>query len=133
MINIKDHILYLGWWLVTSIVLYIISTVSSGNVVLGTFKYTIGEAAVYAGFWATFLVWLFWDFAQARGWNLKGTFQTFVFFWILNIAAIWLVARFAPITGVGITSYVWAIIVAFVVDLAQTAVWTSFSRSSLSK
>ena len=96
---------------------------TSGNVVLGNWRFGPIESAIYAGFWVTFFVWVLWDFALAKGIKFDSGMVTLGYFWSANIFAFWVVARFSEYTGLGITSYLWAITIALFTYVLQRLTW----------
>ena len=122
-----NHFLYLLYWVLGSLVLYLGGTLRPDEVVLGNHRFNSTEAAIYAGFWATFIIWAMWDFITARGLKLENLPVALVFFWGANSIALWLVARFAHIIGFGISSYHWALILGGVASISQIIVWKGFT------
>ena len=91
-----EHLLFLLYWFLNSLVLYLLGLLFPASVVLGTWRLTMVEAAIYAGFWLTFFVWTI---------------------------GIWLVARYAAYTGLGIASFWWAFALGAVTNLLQAVAW----------
>ena len=109
-----NHILYFYFWVANCLVLLVFNQVFSIDVVLGNWRFGIIEAAAYSGFWQTFMIWLFWDFALARRIDLSRPLVKFVYFYPVNVFSFWLVARFANYSGLGISNF----IMAFILGLA---------------
>lgn len=109
-----NHILYFTYWLVNTFVLYVFGLLYPSQVVLGNWRFSPMEAAIYAGFWVTFFVWSFWDLAMAKGVRFDSSVVTLGYFWSVNIFAFWVVSRFSQYAGFGISNYLWA----FTVGLA---------------
>jgi len=118
-----NHLLYLLYWVTNALVLFLASRILPEHVVLGTFRFTSVEAAIYAGFWMTFFVWSMWDYLLARGEKMEGLWRAVTYFWVVNTVGVWLTARFPYYTGLGISSYVWAMILGLVANMAQRIVW----------
>jgi len=118
-----NHLLYFTYWIINALVVYIFSLIVPGDVVLGNWRFGALEAAVYAGFWVTFFVWLLWDFAISKKVNFDTGIVTLGYFWAANIFAIWIVARFSQYAGLGIRSYLWAFVIGFVAYAAQRLAW----------
>lgn len=118
-----NHLLYFSYWIVNSLALYVFTLIAPGNVVLGNWRFSPIEAAIYAGFWVTFLVWVLWDFAMAKGVNFDTGLVTLGYFWSANIFAFWLVSRFSEYAGFGITNYLWAIVIALFAYILQRFTW----------
>ena len=63
------------------------------------------------------------------GINLKNKALTITVLWLANSAAVWIVARFAHLTGLGISSYRWALLLGLVVALAQGIFWANAKKA----
>lgn len=114
-----NHLLYFLYWIINVAVLYSSKFVFAQNIVLGNYRFTPLEAAIYSGFWVTFFVWVAWDFAIARGLKFESKLVTFGYFTIINIFAFWVVSRIALYMGFGITHYFWVLPLAVVAFLLQ--------------
>lgn len=126
-----NHILYLFYWVVSLAVFYLTYLLFPQDFVLGNWKFTSLEAAVYSSFWLVVFVWVVWDFLISRRVKLKDNLATWLYFWVVNAVGIWLVAKLSQILGLGIKSYLWAIGVAFVVNLAQRLAWRFITKRNL--
>lgn len=104
-------------------VLYVFGLIFPGAVVLGNWRFSPIESAVYAGFWVTFFVWILWDFALAKGVNFDTGLVTLGYFWSANVFAFWLVSRFSQYAGLGITNYLWAFAIGLVAYMVQRLAW----------
>ncbi len=118
-----NHLLYFSYWLFNSVVLYVMSLLFPGGVVLGNWRFSPIEAAIYAGFCVTFFIWVLWDFAISKGVEFDTKIVNFGYFWSANIFAFWVVSRFSQYAGLGISNYYWALILAFVAYFVQRVVW----------
>lgn len=106
-----NHVLYFGYWLATSVSLYIFASIFPDSVVLGNWRFGMVESAFYAGFWVTFFIWCFWDFAIAKGLQFETPLVSLGYFWSVNLFSVWLVARFSQYSGLGISDHIWAVVV----------------------
>lgn len=132
-IRLKKHTPCLSFWLLNSAVLYLATVVCPVNFELGNFWLSKTAAAFLAGFWLTILVWLAKPAITKLKIKLKGREKMFLFYWFCNFVAIWVVARFAPFTGFGISRYYWAIGLAFVLNFAQWLLWQYLKKAELVK
>jgi len=64
-----------------------------------------------------------WDYLQARNVRLDRQRGRFLVFWTLNFVGFWIVSRFSYIAGFGISSFLWAIIIAFFSNTVQRFFW----------
>jgi hypothetical protein len=129
-IILENRLLYIFFW---PLLLFLAASIFTVDVVLGTYRFSGLEAAVYSGFWITFLAWVIWDFVKARGISLKNKALAVTVLWLANSAAVWIVARFAHLTGLGISSYRWALLLGLVVALAQGSFWANTKKTKKRK
>jgi len=127
---LENRFLYVIFW---PLLLFLASSIFTVDVVLGTYRFSVFEAAVYSGFWITFLAWVIWDFLKARGISMNVKAVAIFFLWLANSAAVWMVARFAHITGLGISSYRWALLLGLLVALAQGTFWANAKKKAKRK
>jgi hypothetical protein len=118
-----NHLLYFTYWLGNTLVLYIFSLVFPANVILGNYRFSPIESAIYAGFWVTFFVWVLWDFALAKGVKFDSMIVTLGYFWAANIFGYWLVSRFSQVAGFGISGYIWAFAIGLGAYFVQRLGW----------
>jgi len=109
------------------------SLIFPGNIVLGNWRFSPIEAAIYAGFCATFFIWVLWDFAISRGVEFDTKIVIFGYFWTANIFSFWLVSRFSQYAGFGISRYFWALILAFIAFFVQRFIYNLVTKGSLPK
>lgn len=112
-----NHLLYILYWAINTLIIKLAFILFPYGVVLGTYRLNPTEAAIYSGFWVTFIIWTAWDFAIARQISLEKPVKSFIYFLLVNIFAIWTVARFAPLSGMGITTFWWAIAIGIVISI----------------
>ncbi|MEJ2348092.1 MAG: hypothetical protein P8Y17_02730 [Patescibacteria group bacterium] len=110
------------------LLLFLASKLFVGDIVLGTYRLSVTEAAIFSGALITFLSWVAWSFLKARGIAMKKKIMLISFLWLCNAAAVWIVARFAYLTGLGISSYRWALLLGLVTAFAQEAVGNDIKK-----
>jgi len=118
-----NHLLYLGYWLTNSIVLLLSTLVTGNSVILGGDRFNTLEASIYAGFWLTFLIWVWWDFAIARKFKLDKGVIIFGFFLFVNIFSLVAVSRFHFFTGFELINYFWVLAIALLATILQRVAW----------
>ena len=119
-----EHLVFLIYWLLTSLSIGLLSLLFPSSVVLGNMRLLPLEASIYAGFWITFFVWSMWDYVLVRKASLEPFLLKFLFFFFVNSLGIWLVSRYGEkYTGLGIVSYWWALILGGVATLLQIVSW----------
>ena len=123
-----DHILFLLYWLLNSLLLSLLGFIFPSEVVLGNFRLLPFEASIYAGFWLTFFVWTMWDYVLVHKVTLEPFLLRFLFFFFVNSLGIWIISRYAKYTGLGLTSFWWAFLLGGVADLLQSVSWNLFGK-----
>lgn len=119
-----NHILYLLYWFFNSVIIFILSeAVNIREIRLGSSRFNSIESSIYAGFCLTFLIWVWWDFAIARKFNLKNEKTTTLFFLFVNCFSLWVMSRFSFITGFSVSSFLWLFILGVIVTAVQRVVW----------
>jgi hypothetical protein len=119
-----NHWLYLLYWLINSLVIYLVKYLWPESLVLGSWRFAEIEAAIYAGFWMTFIFWLVWDFAKARNFKMDNWLATWFFFGIVNCVTVWAVTRFGFYLGFMTSSLSWILVIGLGTTLLQRLVWT---------
>lgn len=119
-----NHLLFLSYWIINSLVLFMASLViPSHEVVLGSWRFSGIESSIYVGFWLTFLIWVWWDFAIARKMNSYKKFVAVSYFLFVNIFCIFALSRFPDLTGLTLKNFWWAIIIGAVTTILQRIAW----------
>lgn len=126
-----NHTLYFLYWVVNFVVFYLSSYFLEGSVVLGNWKFTPIEAAIYSSFWLVFFIWIVWDFLIARRVILKENFYVWIYFWAVNAVGVWLISKMAYFLGLGITKWYFAVIIAFFANMLQRLVFRIVTRRNL--
>ena len=128
----KNMIRWLIIWLVNSGVIYLAHLLNSVNIVLGTYRISAILAAVLSGLLITAITRLVkLSRITAKIGFLKGRYLMFVFYGLVNSAGVWLIARFAWATGLGITSFLWAFVLGFALCFGQWLVRQGLKRAKL--
>lgn len=116
----KFYLKFLLIWLVNSLIIWAASSLYPSNFVLGTANISFFGAVLISGF----LVTLFCKIIKilfVKLVHLKKTSRLimFVFYWLVNAVVIWFIARLAPFTGFGISSFYWVTALGFVLNFFQ--------------
>ena len=120
----SEHFAFFLSWLITSLLLYLAHVIFPSSVVLGTYKFPVIDSIIYAGFWISFLNWAIKDMAIVRGIHPESRFGSLVFYILVGSVAVWMVARFAPYTGLGLVSYRWALLLGLFIGFCVARVKT---------
>lgn len=107
-------------WLVNSVIIWAANALYPGNVVLGSASVSPMAAVIISGFFVTLLCKLV-KILFVKLVHLKKTSRwvMFVFYWLVNSIIVWLVARLAPFTGLGISNFYWAFGLGFALNFFQ--------------
>ncbi len=128
----KRKVYFLIYWVINSLLLYIATLAFPGNFVLGTYRYSVLAAAVISGFVWTLFLWITKP-VQIR-FKIKGELKKSIFFFGVSFVSLWLMARFAPYTGFGVTSFVYLLGLAAVAEAVHGGIhWLIDIKLRLSK
>jgi uncharacterized membrane protein YvlD (DUF360 family) len=127
--NLKHYLRFVLVWLVNSLLIYFASMLYPENFVLGTAMVSGGYAPFVAGLTLTVLCKLGKWLITKLGVELKGRYSKFLYYWLVNSVGIWLIARFSPYTGLGISAYYWALSLGFVASLLQWLLRQVFKKT----
>jgi predicted outer membrane lipoprotein len=116
-------ITYFVLYIVNSLVILLANTLFPENVVLGTACLSLSWAIVHSmGTLAivnTFAIPLVREYEKRAGRMLpKG--QLMLVYFILNTVSVWVIARFAEQFGLGISSWIFAVLLAIVFTITQS-------------
>ena len=114
------YIKFILIWPVNSLIIWAANALYPGNIVLGNANMPPMAAILVSGFFVTLLCKLA-KILFVKFVHLKKTsrWAMFVFYWLINSIVIWLVARLAPFTGLGISSFYWAFGLGFTLNFFQ--------------
>ena len=117
-----NHVLYIAYWAVNTTTLYVASLfLPKGTILLGSWRFNPFEASLYSGFWITFLIWAWWDFAVARRFQIssRNIVIVFAYFLFVNVFSLWAVSVFSSFTGFVLVNFQWALIIGAVTTVLQ--------------
>jgi uncharacterized membrane protein YvlD (DUF360 family) len=130
-IRLKHYLRFVLIWLANSLLVYIAFALYPSSYALGTAFIPAGLAPFVAGLLLTLICRLGKILLPKIGIELKGRYAKFLYYWLVNSAAVWIIARFAPYTGFGIAAYYWALLLGFFTSLVQWLLRQAFKRSNL--
>jgi hypothetical protein len=96
---------------------------------LGNDIFTPLQAALFTGFVWNWVLWLIEPAFKDLEIKLDNPMFMMGAYFVVNFASIWLLARFAVLTGFGVFSYVWVFALALVANFVQYAVWTYLRKA----
>lgn len=119
----KDARGFLSFWLVNSIIFYFAPYVFVGLVVTGNARLGPFMAAVVSGFILTVVDVVTTPVFESLKIKLKDEWQWALAYLFVNVLGVWVIARYADLTGVGIASAWVAVIMGVIFNLAQWGTW----------
>ena len=118
----KKAVSFLTFWVVNTVFLLIVNAIFGGNIVVGNQSISTGLSAIFAGLVLTALIPLAPKAVEQTGFKIKNQNVWPVIFLSLNIVTLWILKRLAVVTGLGIASILWVIILAIVITFVELAV-----------
>lgn len=118
----KKAVSFLTFWVVNTVVLLIVNAIFGGNIVVGNQSISTGLSAIFAGLVLTALIPLAPKAVEQTGFKIKNQNVWPAIFLSLNIVTLWILKRLAVVTGLGIASILWVIILAIVITFVELAV-----------
>jgi uncharacterized membrane protein YvlD (DUF360 family) len=116
----KRKIYFVIFWIVNSFLLYLSTLAFPGNLILGTYRHSVLEAAVLSGFLWALLLWLSKPISIRL--KIKGELKKSLFFFGINFVSLWLIARFAPYSGFGVASFIYLLGLAAVAEVMHAGI-----------
>lgn len=127
----KKYIPFVSFWVLNSLLLYLAELIFPNYFVLGNFWLSGPLAMLWAGLWLTVIIWGAMSLPNRLNVKITGPLKILVFYWLINSIAIWVLARFAALSGFGIAAYYWAICLGLVANLAQWGLWMGLEKAKL--
>lgn len=124
----KKPVAFAAFWFVNSIVLYLAAMFFGEVYELGTAKMGVLTSALVSGFIWTIFVIVTKKLLRKFKVVLKKEPERILFYVVANFVSLWLVARIAPYSGFGSSSFVWVLGLAVFASLVQFAVWRLIRR-----
>jgi len=127
----KGPLRFLIFWATNSTLILAASWAYPRDFVLGSVYIPKTVAVLFSGFLLTFICKISRPAVSRFYKDLSGRYKMFVFYFLVNTLGLWLIARIAPISGLGISAYYWAIGFGFVASLIQWLVRQALKSSGL--
>ena len=118
---------FLSFWIVNSLLLWIVSQIAPQGVVLGNQHILSPWASLFAGFILSAIDSMVEPTLAMTKIKPMTDYHWALTFFAANSVALWIITRFALIIGVGVAAFWWAVILGIVVTLGQWAVWAYFA------
>jgi len=115
-------------WAVNSALLYLAAMFVPVHYTLGNNMFTSFQAALFTGFVWNHILWhaesMFKDLEIKAG----SPMSKMLTYLILNFGLLWLLARFAFLTGFGVSSYMYVLVLALVGNFVQYSAWRMMDK-----
>lgn len=122
MLKENKVVMFLSLWVLNSLVFLIFKQILGNNVVLGNDRVAAPMALVFSGLLLTLATYAVEPIMQKSGQKVKDKKLMVIFYLIANVLGIWMIKRLERLTGVGISSTVYVVIMGVVATFAQWAV-----------
>lgn len=113
----KKLVNFLIFWIVSAVVILLASAVFRDNVVLGNDKVSASMAAVLSGFLLTVLSYVIPLAVDKADFKIKNQYTLGAIYFGAYVILIWLIKRFALVSGLGISNNLFVLILALVLTL----------------
>lgn len=114
---------FVGFWLVSSVLIYILGMMMPSGVVLGNQYISPVQASAFFGYMLSTIVILIQPVMDLLKVKLADPNRQVIVYFAVNTVAVWALTRLALMVGVGISAFWWAGILGLVLMLGQWLVW----------
>lgn len=118
-------------WLANFLVIYLANSMYPTLWVLGNASLTPLKAIIFSSFLLTVAGKVAREVFPKWGIKVSGRLNKFLLYWVVNSAALWLIARMAFLTGFGISAYYYALLLGFVAGIGQWLIRQIFKYAKL--
>lgn len=126
----KLYIRFLSVWALNSALFLLAANYFPSNYVLGNAVMPPVTAGIFSGFLLTLIL----KFAKAFSKNFsEPKYKRFVYYFLANSVAVWVIARLSVISGFGISSFKSAFCLGLAATLSQWLLRQAFKQFSLLK
>lgn len=124
----QDSRMFLVFWLVNSLLLYFAPLVLVGMIVTGNARLAPFLASIISGFILTTAIAVAQPVFTWLKIELKDEWQWALVYFFVNVLGLWVIARYADLTGVGLASAWVAVILGAVFNIAQWLAWKYLAK-----
>ena len=114
---------FLAFWLVNSAIFYFAPFILVGMIVTGNARLAPFLAAIVSGFLLTVADAVTVPIFESLKIRLKDEWQWALAYLFVNVLGVWVIARYADLTGVGVASAWVAVLLGVIFNLAQWGTW----------
>lgn len=129
-VNSVQPITFLSFWIVNSILLWVVGQLVPKEVVLGNQHVLSLWASILAGFILAAVDSLVGPTLAMTKVKPTGDYHWVLTFFAANSVALWIITRFALLIGVGIAAFWWAVILGIIITFGQWTMWAYLKPTS---
>ena len=118
----KKLVNFLSFWVTNTVALLVVSAIFNKNVVLGNNILSKPVAAIVSSLILTALIFIIPPTFEKSGYKIKNQNIWPAIFLVVNIVVIWVIKRFAIMTGMGISGIFWVLILAVLITAVELGV-----------
>lgn len=122
---LKKYNQFLVLWIVNIALLYLANKLFPLYYTLGNNLFTPMQAAVFSGLIWNWVLWNAGSELKKFELDTKSAMGMMLEYLAINFVTVWLIARFAYMTGFGVASFLYVFGLAFVANFVQYKVWTA--------
>ena len=124
----KRYYKFLVFWLINVALLYLVAMFMPANFKLGNDIFTAIQAALFTGFVWNWVLWNAESTFKDLEIDLQSPMAMMIVYLGVNFVTIWLLARFAFMSGFGVSSYIYVFMLALVGNLLQYMAWRAMDK-----
>jgi hypothetical protein len=126
----KKYQRFIVFWLTDVILLYLSEIIFPDNYELGNSFLASYQAAFFTGLVWSWLIWNVEPQLKKFEIKLEGQLGMIISYLVANFAILWFLARFAVLTGFGVSSYLYVALLALVANIIQYFIWQNLERKN---
>lgn len=119
---------FVGFWLASSVLTYILGMMAPSGVVLGNQYISPAQASAFFGYMLTTIIILVQPVMELLKVKLVDPNRHAIVYFAVNTVAVWALTRLALMVGVGIAAFWWAGILGLVLMLGQWLMWMVLTK-----
>ncbi len=119
---------FLGFWLINSVLVYIVGAVAPSGVVLGNQHVGQIQASAFFGYMLSTINILVQPTVDSMKLKLSDPKHWALLYFAVNAIAVWVLTRLALIIGVGISSFWWSGVLGLILMLGQWFTWSALTK-----
>lgn len=119
----KNSRMFFIFWVINSALFYALPFVLGESVVTGNARLAPFMASIISGFLLSLAISVVQPAFESLKIRIKTEWHWALIFLVVNILSVWIIARYADLTGVGVANVWAAVAVGIIANIVQWAVW----------